>query len=140
MLDPAFVHHNYEPTAQPNSVSVTQSISCFDTTQTYTVGFYWYMRDFYQTVGITTSTCSVYVQVGGTTVFSTTFEPAGNTQPTTWHYNHKTANFVPPSETATLLMGAGCGGDEGFINLDLIQIYPVGSTPSAPDFQYPSPP
>ncbi|MCJ1246762.1 hypothetical protein MMC30_003971 [Trapelia coarctata] len=141
MLNPGFVRYTYGPgSGQPDNSSVTQSISCFDVNQTYTVDFYWYVGDFCQSQGITTTTCSVYVQVGGSTVFTTTFDKAGNAQPATWHYNHNTANFVPLSETATLLVGADCGGNEGFINVDLIQIYPVGSNPLAPDFQSPPPP
>jgi len=61
MLDPGFVRKNYGPQPGiPNSSSVTQSISCFDVAQTYTVDFYWYMRNFGQSQGITTTTCSVY--------------------------------------------------------------------------------
>ena len=142
-LNPGYVLYNYgQSYGEPTSASLTQSVFCFDPTQTYTVDFYWYVYNFLQSTaaGITTTTCSVYVQIAGPTVFTTTFNGPGDIQATTWDYTHSTANFVPPSATATLLIGADCLGDEGFINVDLITIYPAGgSSGLPPNYEYPSP-
>ena len=140
-LNPGYVLYNYgQSYGQPTSASITQSISCFDPTQTYTVDFYWYVHNFLQSTSITTTTCSVYVQIAGATVFTTTFNGPSAVQTNTWHYTHSTANFVPPSATATLLVVADCLGDEGSINVDLITIYPAGgSSGLSPNYQYPSP-
>ena len=129
-LNPGYVLYTYGPTNEPTSASITQSVSCFDPTQTYTVDFYWYLWEFYQSTnqGVKTTTCSVYVQIEGATVFNTTFDAAGSAQLSTWNYSHETANFVPPSATATLLVGADCLGDEAMINVDLITIYPAGGS------------
>ena len=139
-LNPGFVAYNYGPgTGQPTSSSVTQGISCFDPTQTYTVDFYWYLHAFYQTQMNTGTTCSVYVQVGGNTVFTTIINEA-TAQPSTWDYTHSTANFVPPATTATLLIGADCGGNEGMVNFDFITIYLAGTNDGlSPNYEYPSP-
>ncbi|MCJ1387025.1 Mucin-21 [Xylographa soralifera] len=139
-LNPGFVAYNYGPgTGQPTSSSVTQSISCLDPSQTYTVDFYWYLHTFFQTQMNTGTTCSVYAQIGGTTVFTTTINEA-TAQPSTWDYTHSTANFVPTATTATLLIGADCGGNEGMVNIDFITIYPAGTNDGlSPDYEYPSP-
>ncbi|MCJ1434822.1 Muc22p [Xylographa pallens] len=139
-LNPGFVAYNYGPyTGQPTSSSVTQSISCLDPTQTYTVDFYWYLHAFYQTQMNTGTTCSVYAQISGTTVFTTTVNEAA-AQASTWDYTHVTANFVPTATTATLLIGADCGGNEGMVNVDFITIYPTGTNDGlGPDHEYPSP-
>ncbi|MCJ1285659.1 hypothetical protein MMC26_005000 [Xylographa opegraphella] len=139
-LNPGFVAYNYGPgTGQPTSSSVTQSISCLDPTQTYTIDFYWYLHAFYQSQMNTGTTCSVYAQMGGTTVFTTTINGA-SAQASTWHYTHSTANFVPAATTATLLIGADCSGNEGMVNVDFITIYPAGTNDGlAPDYEYPSP-
>ena len=141
-LNPGFVLYNYGPSSEPTSSSISQSVSCFDPTQTYTVDFYWYLHEFYQSSneGVMTTTCSVYVQIEDATVFNTTFDAAGSVQASTWVYSHETANFVPPSATATLLLGADCLGDEALINVDLITIYPEGgSSGLTPVSQCPSP-
>ena len=139
-LNPGFVAYNYGPIAnEPTSSSVTQTIACLDPTQTYTVDFYWYLHAFYQTYMNTGSTCSVYAQVGGVTVFNTTINKAA-AQASTWDYTHSTANFVPSATTATLLVGADCGGNEGMVNIDFITIYPEGTNDElAPNYEYPSP-
>ncbi|MCJ1389780.1 hypothetical protein MMC18_002637 [Xylographa bjoerkii] len=139
-LNPGFVAYNYGPgTGQPTSSSVTQSISCLDPTQTYTVDFYWYLHAFYQTQMNTGSTCSVYAEIGGTTVFTTTINK-DTAQPSTWDYTRSTANFVPSATTATLLVGADCGGNEGMVNIDFITIYLAGTNDGlTPNYEYPSP-
>jgi len=138
-LNPGFVAYNYGPYGQPTSSSVTQSISCLDPTQTYTVDFYWYLHVFYQTQMNTGTTCSVYAQIGGTTVYTTTVNEAA-AQAGTWDYTHVIANFIPTATTATLLIGADCGGNEGMINVDFITIYPEGNNDGLmPNYEYPSP-
>ncbi|MCJ1411705.1 hypothetical protein MMC19_005797 [Ptychographa xylographoides] len=141
-LNPGFVAYNYGPgTGQPTSAAITQALTCLDPALVYAVDLYWYLHEFLQTQGNTGQSCTVYVQVGAATVFNTTLAPAQQAvQAATWRYTHTVATFVPVSNTATLLVGADCGGNEGLVNVDLVTVYVAGgSSGLSPNYEYPSP-
>ncbi|MCJ1433215.1 hypothetical protein MMC27_002574 [Xylographa pallens] len=136
-----FVYSYGQSYGQPTSSWVSQNVSCFDTSQSYVVDFYWYLHSFAQASTVTTTTCTVYAQIGGATVFTTSITAPGDTQPSTWVYTHSVSEpFTPPSTIATLLVGADCGGNEGYFEVDLVTIYALGgSSGLTPNHEYPSP-
>ncbi|MCJ1402025.1 Muc22p [Xylographa trunciseda] len=136
-----FVYTYGQSYGQPTSSWVSQNVSCFDTSKSYVVDFYWYLHSFAQASTVTTTTCAVYAQIGGTTVFTTSITAPGDTQASTWVYTHSvSAAFTPPTTIATLVVGADCGGSEGYFEVDLITIYPLGgSSGLTPNYEYPSP-